>query len=341
MIENISDRDHTYLKTKDNLYFAVGGNLHTPENIFGQPYYLPKKTAETILDRQIQKTTLIENTEFCKIFDILNQGDYPSFIKENFPEYYYSPEIWPLLMRVRRQDIIQIIEPRQGLINIRQKYQDEEDHSSLIYFLKTLENYDPYLYQNTGITGSLLLHHDLSQVKNDIDLVVYGQLNIAKSKDFSVTMCQNNNRFSFLDNSRFEEYLDTKLKTFPGTRKQLATLTRRRWDTYFIDDTKIDLTFSLDTKSSLESYDLKPLGIRTFNGVVVEAQGSYSLPTEIKVRRENGIEEKVIITSRGYICLFQEGDRISVHGKEYTSNNGNKYTVIKSLENYFLTKDNE
>lgn len=341
MIENISDRDHTYLKTKDNVYFAVSGNLHTQDTIFGQPYYFPKKTVETILDRQIQKTILIGDDEFCKLLDVLNQEDYPIFIKENFSKYYYSPEMWPLLMRVKREDITQVLDPKQGLINIRQKYQNQED-SPLIYFLKTLEEYSPILYQNTGITGSLLLHHDLKQLENDADLVIYGQQNVDNSKEFSSIMCKTNKRFSFLDDDKLEEYLDTKSKIYSGTREQLAKLVKRRWDTYFVDKTKIDLTFSSESKPNLESYDLTPLGIRMVSGIVTDTQNSYFLPTEIKVRNQNGNEEDIIITSRGYICLFQESDQVDIYGEEYISeNSGKRYTVVKGSKNYFLTKNNE
>lgn len=337
MAEKISDSDHTYLKTRDNIYFAVNGDLHTRESIFGQPYYFPKKTIETILDRQIQKTTLIEESEFCKLLDFIKPEEYPDFIKENFSKYYYSPSIWPLLMKVDRNNISRVFDPKIGLKTIYEAHKHQENHP-LIYFLELLRQNNPTLYKNMGVTGSLLLHRDLGQIRNDIDIIVYGRQNAIDTKNFSVNMCDSNNRFSFLDGEKLEEYLDSKTQTYPGTRGQLADLIRKRWDTFFIDSTRFDLTFSSESSPFLESYDLKPLGERKVSGEVTNTDNSYFLPTEIKVKTTDEVED-VIITSRGYICLFQEFDSVDVSGEEYLSENtGKRYTVVKGLNKYFINK---
>ena len=337
MAEKISDCDHTYLKTRDNIYFAVNGDLHTSESIFGQPYYFPKKTIETILDRQIQKTTLLEKSEFCKLLDVIKLEEYPDFIKENFSKYYYSPKIWPLLMKVNRSNVSRVFNPKIGLDTIYEAHKHQENHP-LIYFLELLKQHNPALYKNMGITGSLLLHQDLSQVKNDIDIIVYGRPNAIVTKSFSINMCDFNNRFSFLEGEKLETYLDSKAQTYPGTRKQLADLTRKWWDTFYIDETRFDLTFSSETTPPLESYDLLPLGERKISGEVTDTDDSYFLPTGLKVRTSSGVKD-VIITSRGYISLFEKSDSVEVTGEEYLyKNTGKRYTVVKGLNKYFVNK---
>jgi predicted nucleotidyltransferase len=331
--------DHTFLKTDDNIFFAVGGDLHTKEYIFGQPYYFPKKYLEMVLDTNIQKTISIDGNEFCKLLDIIKPEEYTNFIKENFKDYYYSPSVWPLLMKVERSKISKIFDPNIGRQQIMYKYGDQEN-IPLIYLLNLIRKFNKNLYDNTGVTGSLLLHKDFNQIINDVDLTIYGQNNVFLSKDFSIEMCTNNNRFSFLDGNRLNEYLDIKTRGYPGTRNQLADLSKRRWDTYFVDGTKIDLTFSSDQKNIIKSYDMTFIGERKFSGRIIDTSNSFYLPTILKVESENGIDE-VMITSRGYICLFQLFDKVQIIGREYVCHEGKKrITVITGRDGSYLSKFN-
>jgi predicted nucleotidyltransferase len=337
MRRDILERDHTYLRTKDDIYFCVAGDLHTHESIFGQPYYIPRKTAETLLGTQIQPTVLIGRGEFCKFMDFLKPGEYPDFIKTHFKDYYYSPPMWPALMKVDRTMVVDVLDPNKGRQNIMGRYAGRDD-LPVVSLLKLIKQFERNLYFNTGVTGSLLLHNDPSQLRNDIDLVIYGQSQILKSKNFSIEKCTNNGRFSFLDGDNLTDYLDIKVGNYPGRREQLEELSRRRWDTFFIDGTKVDLTFSSRCRPSLSSYDLLPIAKKSFTGRVTNISSSYFLPTILQLETENG-NEKVVITSRGYICLFGLLDIIEVFGEEYSCKDGKEsYTIINGNSGTYLSR---
>lgn len=338
MKERVLNRDHTYLRTKDDIFFVVGGDIHTKKHIFGQPYYFPQKKIEEILDTKIQKSISIDGKGFCKLLDVIKPDEYGQFIKENFKDYYYSPPVWPLLMRVDRDKISRVLDPRKGRQDIMRKYGNQKD-LPLIYLLGLIREFDKNLYCNTGITGSLLLHKDLSQLKKDVDLIIHGQENVLLSRDFSIEMCTENGRFSFLDGSKLSDHLDVKMGNFSGTREQLSRLSRKRWDTYFVDETKIDLTFSSDHELPLNSYDLSPTDERIIVGRIVNARNSYYLPTFLKVESKDGIED-VVITSRGYICLFQRFDNVQIIGKEFVNRkDGQKYIVVTGGEGSYIAKN--
>ncbi|MBU1118019.1 hypothetical protein KKD37_03585 [Patescibacteria group bacterium] len=337
MNERISDCDHTYLKTIDNLYFCTAGGLHTRESIFGQPYYIPHKMAETLLGNQIQSSVLVGETEFCKFMDILKPGEYPDFIRENFKDYYYSPPMWRVLMKVDRTKVVAVLDPKKGRQNIMKKYEGKKD-LPIIGLFKSIRQFDKELYRNTGVTGSLLLHQNPCLLKNDVDLIIYGARNVAKSKEFSHEMCTQNGRFSFLDGDNLVNYLDVKSKTYPGTREELSDLSRRRWDTFFIDGIKIDLTFSSGLKPPFPSYDMLSQGKISFKGKVTDATGSSYLPTILQVKTETG-PKTVVVTSRGYICLFQPADTVQVFGEQYVGpENKEEYTIITENNQTYISR---
>lgn len=213
-----------------------------------------------------------------------------------------------------------------------------EDENALMYTLDQMAHFNTSLISNVGITGSLLLHEDLSQLSNDIDLVVYNRSNVQNAKGFSKTMVASDPRFSSLDNEYLDEYIMAKSKKYPGTSEQLIHMTKGRWDTIFVDGMKLDFTFA-DDDACISQYDMVPVGKRDVIGKVIDASDSYFLPTVLDIESDD--PEKVIIVSRGYICLFQRNDVLYIQGEEYyCEETKKKYIVVDEQKEGYIARAN-
>lgn len=54
------DRDHTYLRTDDDLLFCVSGDSHTKDSIYGMPYYMATSQLEDVLGTSAQEQIIVK-----------------------------------------------------------------------------------------------------------------------------------------------------------------------------------------------------------------------------------------------------------------------------------------
>lgn len=324
----ISDRDHTYLLTEDDIYFCVGGNLHSQGYIFGMPYYFLTKELEEIMDITINEHIVINSKKFSKILGQIPLSDYKLFIKDNYPEYFYSPSLWEVLMKVDRTKVRQVLDPRSYVNKISREYiLNSDEENGFLYTLYKLLERGNMLISNVGVSGSLLLTEDLKQFRNDIDLVFYKRDSVEAVKDFSVSVRQSDPRFSGLSEQALSDYVKKKKSRFNTPEDQIVRMVQGRWDTIFIDGIKLDFTFNDDHPPSIPSYEMEIKERIQFQAKVTGISDSYFLPTQLLVDNER--YQEIIITARGYICLFNFGDIVNVTGWVYSSKeNGREYVVI-------------
>lgn len=327
------DHDHTYLATEDSVLFCVSGDTHTADAIYGMPYYLPTARLEEILDAPAEQQIIVGGKEYSKILGHIAIADYPGFIQENLPEYYYSPPGWEVLMKVDRAKIRKVYDPRELVAKIRQEHTLTPDESNpLLYAMHKLECADdPHLIANVGITGSLLLTQAIDQgVRNDIDLIFYGEETIEAARAFSGDVLQSDPRFSGLSDAQLQEYVSKKRSRFGNavSENQLMRTVEGRFDTIFVDGVKLDFTFSRAKPGGPHPWrKLEPQDEVAFTARVVDDVDSYYLPTRLKTDKK-GLSD-IVITARGYICLFRNDDVIKVNGQVYNSReDGGRFVVI-------------
>lgn len=333
MRERISDLDHTYLRTEDDIFFCVSGNLHSKEAIFGMPYYFLTQELEEIMDITINEFVIIEDQRFTRLLSQISPEEYGLFIRDNYPDYYYSPPMWEILMKVNRPKVRQVLDPRRFTRRLRENYAiTPEEENPLLYAIDQIVKHDVTLISNVGITGSVLLTQNPRHMGGDIDLVVYKRSNIEAARNFSSLMCSTNPRFSPLNGNKLQEYVQKKAARYGGAKADLYNLVAGRWDTIFIDGTKLDFTFVDDAKTDyIQSYDTPEVRPVNIQARVIGISDSYFLPTILFIEHEKF--DKVIITARGYICLFQLHDIIKISGTEHASlNSETSYLVVDDLK---------
>lgn len=325
----VTDRDHTYLLTTDNILFCVAGNLHSREHIFGMPYYFLTQELEEILDITVNEHVIVAGRGFSKLLDQIPLSEYALFIKENYPDYYFSPSMWEVLMKVDRSRLRQVFDPRALVRKIRKEYpMTADEENSLLYTLYKIQTDGFGLISNVGITGSVLLSGTVDFPAKDIDLIFYKRDSIQAVTDFSAAVLQGDPRFTGLQGEVLRSYVEKKRERFRGADEQIAYLVANRWDILFVDGVKLDLDFCEETRPTIPDYDLLRRMERVrFNAKVIDISDSYFLPTRLKIEHDRFRD--VIITTRGYVSLFNLGDTIRVDGLVYTpEGNNHEYVVV-------------
>ena len=310
--------DRSYIHTSDNIYFCINGNLHSREAVFGMPYYFPTRNLENIMDIQINEYILIGGEKYTKLLSQISRESYKNFIKDNYPNYMYSPPMWEILMKVDRNKILKIIDPRHMVDRVmRQSVEKAAQENPLLYTLRQMQLHNPSLFTNMGIGGSTLLRDDFLSVENDLDLIFYKRSTVTTAKEFSDKMIATNPRFTKLKGNTLESYLEKTSRQLGGTRESLYHLTKGRWDLLYVDGKKLDFSF-VDPSFSppVASYE----GIRSTKTVKVKARitdssDSYFMPTVLDI--DNDTFQKVVITKRGYICLFYLDQSVEIVGTEF------------------------
>lgn len=311
--------DHSYVYTNDKILFSVCGNLHSRESIFGMPYYFPTKELEQIMDIQINEFHLVHGEKYTKLLSLVSREGYPDFIRDNYPDYYYSPPMWEILMKVNRDKIKATLNPQSRVRQILNHMQEGHytDENPLLYTLDRMQSQNPRLIHNVGIGGSGLIRDDFLSTGNDLDLVFYKRSTVASAKDFSVAMRQSDSRFAGLEGDNLARYVQQKARQLGGTTDSVYRLVKNRWDILYVDDVKLDFSFVDGSAApAFSTYETRqspqPVKIRA---KIVDVESSYYMPTVLGI--DNPELGKVVITKRGYICLFERDQAVEITGMKY------------------------
>ncbi len=327
-MERIKELDHSYLHTSGDVLFSVCGNFHSQRYIYGMPYYFPTKELGVVLDTQITESILVGEKDFTKLLSQIQRSDYKTFIKENYPEYYYSPPMWGLLMRVDRSEVRRVFDPRSVVSESRDKLHiEEQQRNTTLKVLSSIHKFDRNLLSSIGIGGSILLTGNVTQTENDIDMLVYGRSAIPEIRKCISYLLQKG-EVKTLGEEELKEYIKSRKAQFPGNPELVFRLFKDRWDMLILNGVKVDISFVPEAGwSPVDSYEHDGGESIVINARVSGISDSYYIPTAVEVSEcEYG---KIIITARGYVGTFELGQEIEVAGIEHTSSDtGEKYVVV-------------
>jgi predicted nucleotidyltransferase len=333
MVERPTLLDHSFIYTDDKIFFSICGNIHSKKAVFGMPYYFLTKDLEQIMDIQINEYNLIGGKKYTKLLSQIPRESYPDFIKENFREYYYSPPMWEILMKVDRTKIRKVIDPRSKVCQLLANTNVEESEKNpLLYTLRQIQKINPSLIANVGLAGLSLLKDNPLLVENDIDLVFYKKSGVISAKEFSTIVCSSNLRFTKLEGEMLTKYLNQKSQQFGISQESLYHLVNGRWDILYIDGVKLDFSFVDETRIlPIKSYEgIKSSQLIKTKAKITGVSDSYFMPTILDI--EHNKFNKIIITKRGYICLFDVGQIVDIEAMEYIDKEtGTNFLLIDDI----------
>lgn len=327
-MERISDLDHSYIRTSDDVLFSVCGNSHTQQHIFGMPYYIPTQKLEAILSTQISESIVVDKEEFTKLLSQIPRSDYKNFIRENYPTYYYSPPMWEMLMRVDRSKMVKVFNPKSVVEESIKKLDVKNDQSGrAMKIISAIREFDEKLLPHIGFGGSVLLDTTTEEIANDIDMLVYGREAIPGVKKF-VSYLLDTGVANTLHEDELKKYIESRKSQFSGNPEMTLKLFKDRWDVLFFDGIKVDLSFVSETGwCPVDSYMYEAGEKIVFQAKISGIEDSYYMPTVVKLADSK--YEKLLITARGYICIFNVGQEVDITGIEHRSSvTGEKYVVI-------------
>ena len=149
-----------YIRTVDDLYFAVKGGHHSDELVVAVLRYIPDENGERVKDKK----------HYSRLYD---RDFSTSFLRENYP-YYINHIDWLglKLQSVPTTEIAAVYKPAQKLQHILAKPESKLE-KQIVGFVEKLSETSGVSSSSFGVSGSLLI--GLENEESDIDLNVYGE----------------------------------------------------------------------------------------------------------------------------------------------------------------------
>jgi predicted nucleotidyltransferase len=319
-------REQAYILTDDDILFYVSCSCRSGEEILGMPFYFPTLDLQKALRRHIRPSIQMQGRDYSKILSEISYLEYIPFIRKHYPEYFYSPAMWKVLMRVHRSKIRKIVDPIEF---VQETLRSGEDGTVMRHVLTQLIQEGRGLTTSIGITGSTLLSADTQARRGDIDIVVYGSENVRATRQLLGHLCEFDPRFSRMDSTRLESFVRSKAHLYPGSYRDLYNLKKRSWDQIFIDDTRLDFRFA-NYDDDRCSYDDESMGVVDICAKVIDTSGSCAIPSTVRIDSDE--LSRVIITSREYNCLLEVDDIVKIRGSlHYSEQFREKLLVVDSV----------
>lgn len=189
-----------FIRTKDNLFFAVNGYYHPKTHYLAFLRYIPSDDGNRCLN----------GLKFKKV----NSFEAYDFLKNNYPEYLFYANIKDkLMMGVPREDVEEIYNPIEGLRKIRESKDKSQLYEKISLLSDEFHNKCGISYENMGITGSTLIGLQKDD-KSDIDFIIFGLNNHKNAVDSygklknnqnSVLDCINDSYWNFVYKKRIKD----------------------------------------------------------------------------------------------------------------------------------------
>lgn len=295
-----------YIKTKDNLFFAVKGNRHPPDKVIAYLRYTPDPTGNRDHNGQ----------PYRRHYDI---PETTRLLQQNHPQYInHIPWLNQKLQSIPHQHIQTIYKPRQKLRQIQENPQTKLE-KLLKRFTTTLTNKAKITTTSIGITGSILI--DLHTDKSDIDLNVYGRNKGRKIYTALKKLRKQETWINPYTPETIKQTLNNRWKDTEQDQKKLATIETSKILHGKINTTDYFIRLLLPEKDTTTSTPIRKIKIKT---MITSASDAIYTPCTYKIT-----ENKHHITElKSYRGKFTEqaktGDQVELKGTLEKVTNGNQ-----------------
>lgn len=317
-----------YIRTVDDLFFAVKGGRHNDGIILSTLRYIPSKCGEReYLGRPYKRVYDVESTT--------------KFLEENYPSYInYIDWLGMCLQSVPEPLIEQVYDPRKRLQDIMSNPQSSLE-KTIFYFINKLLEKSGVSLSNFGISGSVLI--GLETKASDIDLNVYGEI-----EGFEVYVALKELRRELGQVSGYDEddvwpVLISRWGKTGLNLEQLRSIERRKILHGKVNDVDYFIRLLIEEDQSVS----KPLSRVTISGTITDASKSIYIPCTYRVENiklEDSSSEYNIVELKSYRGKFTEqvekGEKIMARGTlERVISEGDTYyrVILGKKEDYLLS----
>jgi predicted nucleotidyltransferase len=320
LLQNVNRgfRDRDYIRTRDNLFFAVIGNVHPKDRVLAYLKYLPNPRGKwgRVGKRYARSTRYYSATSIMKTVD---------FLRKRYPQYVYRYEPLQIVFSaVPHEKIAEHYRPEEQLKGLRHAKRLDGLEKKTIELASFLSERSGVLVDRLGVTGSILLN--VHRSFSDIDLTVYGREESHRIKEALLSLYEKNSspvrRFS---GSVLSTWCKEQSSVHPLSLKEARNLYARIWNKAVFSNTvfsihPIKIEQEITEQFGEELY--KPLGVVDVRARVLDASDSCFLPatyfvTDVRLESIGQLDniERVVTYEGLYGDIASEGDEILVRGK--------------------------
>ena len=305
-------REGELIETKDNIIFDVKGLIHPPNKIIAFPRFIP-----TTKGNRTRK-----NLKYGKIYNLKERF---KFLKQKAPELItYDPIFDETLCEVPTENIIKHYNPVEKLEKLRNLRETTDLEKKAVELLRILQEKADIPWKSTGISGSILA--GLSNIKSDIDPVIYGTKNGVKAyKALEKILKKDNTKLKAYTHEGLKNLFDFRSKdTHMSFNDFLEVESRKAFQGTFLK-TDFFIRFVRDWDQVNEQYgdiQYKNCGETKISAIVINDSEALFTPCTYSVNnvriiegiKKNPINE--IVSFRGRFCQQAlNGEKIIAQGK--------------------------
>ncbi len=336
-------RPRFFIKTKDNLFFAVNSYYHPTSHYIAFLRYIPDMQGERCLD----------GVNYKKV----GSDEAYNFIKENHPEYLFDWNVEDKkMMGVLKEDVVEILSPIEKLKEIVQSDDNNELFSKIRLLSSTFHEKCNISYDDMGVTGSTLLGLE-NNTSSDIDFIVFGKENHVKAIRLYSELKED--EYSVLDKIHgdyWKQVYCKRIKDDSMSLDEFIWYESRKNNRGLIRGTLFDILFTKNPEeiSEMDEVNFKPLGKIRIKCKIVDDYESYDTPSTYYVSNVEIVDgpivniDKIVSYTHTYTGIVKNNEEVIASGvcEEVTHKDNTKtYNLIvgttrESINEYIKLYEN-
>lgn len=336
-------RPRFFIKTNDDLFFAVNTYYHPEKYYVAFLRYVPSADGERCLD----------GVRYKKV----GSSEAYAFIKKYHPEYLFD---WNVknkkMMGVLREDVDKVYNPISRLNEIINSSDDGELYSKIRLLSSIFHDMAGISYDDMGITGSTLLNLQ-NNTTSDIDFIVFGKDNHEKARNlYSRLKDDKNSPLERINGDYWKLVFDKRIKDDSMTLDEFIWYESRKNNRGLIRGTLFDILFVKNSDEICYEEDVcfRALERMKVKCKIIDDSESYDTPatyyvSDVEILEGNDVNiEKIISFTHTYTGIVKNNESIIASGvcEEVTHKDSSKtYNLIigttrESINEYIKLEKN-
>lgn len=332
-----------YIRTKDNLFFAVTNYQHPDSHIISFLRYVPSDDGDR----------MINGIKYKK----LSSNEAYSYIKEHHSDYLVDFNVEnKKMMGVLREDVAEILSPIERLNEIINSDDNDDYYDKIRLLSKTFHEEADISYEDMGVTGSTLINLQNNNT-SDIDFIVYGLDNHRKAIEYFGKNKNNpDSPLNRISGDYWEQVYHKRIFDDTMDFDEFIWYEDRKNNRGLINGTLFDIHLSRKSDEvAIDNFISKQMGKMKISARIVDDTLAYDSPAIYKISNQNIVEgpcveiEEIISFTHTYAGIVKNNEEVIVSGvcEEMTDKitGEKKYSIIvgttrESLGEYIKLKEN-
>ncbi len=310
-----------FIKTKDDLFFAVNTYHHPESHYVAFLRYVPCEKGERISNGVRYKK--------------LSSDEAYDYLKKHHPDYLFEWNIeGKKTMGVLKEDVKEILNPIEKLNEIINSNDDDEFFDKIRLLAKTFHEEAYVDYCDMGVSGSTLVNLQNSTT-SDIDFIVFGKNNHRRAINTYARLKEDDTSvLDKINDNYWSHVYDKRIKDNSMTLEEFIWYESRKNNRGLIKGTLFDISFTLKKNEVTEEDEIyfKPLGKIKIRCRIDDDTDSYALPAIYRISNVEFLEgdyaniEKIVSFTHTYTGIVKNNEEVIASGvcEEVTKKDSSK-----------------